>query len=301
MMKKTILILAMFMLILTACSSYETADAEVTVYDTGVNPDDWALIPAGEFFMGLNAHETMLDYDYEIMVTTVTNAQFTAYFNDALTDGAIEMDDSGVVVYYAGDEFHAHKHEERIDAGNWPVYPLDALGYRIEFDGNYFSTVAGYENHPVTSVTWFGANAYCEYYDFRLPTEAEWEKAARGVDQRAYAWGDEIETNYANYYASHDPSEAVYGRQGDTTPVGFYNGETHAGYETFNAVSPYGLYDMGGNVWQWTDSVYKGEHYRYLRGGSKGTYEYNLRVWTRNSVTPTHSSISVGFRCVRDQ
>lgn len=66
-----------------------------------------------------------------------------------------------------------------------------------------------------------------------------------------------------------------------------------------DARSPYRLYDMAGNVWQWTGDVYQGTHQRYLRGGSKQNYEYNLRVWTRNSAPSDYSAASVGFRCAR--
>ena len=154
-------------------------------------------------------------------------------------------------------------------------------------------------------VTWFGANAYCEFYDWRLPTEKEWEKAARGtelVDGHAlpFPWGTEIERNHANFYSSFDLFEKMYGKLGNTTPVGFYNGRTYEGYETEDAASPYGLYDMAGNVWQWTGDDYPKQHYRYLRGGSFYSYEVDLRVWKNNSAAPTYYSPSVGFRCASD-
>jgi formylglycine-generating enzyme required for sulfatase activity len=84
-----------------------------------------------------------------------------------------------------------------------------------------------------------------------------------------------------------------------TSPVGFYNGKEYAGYQTLDSISPYGLYDMAGNVWQWTGDVYEGMHYRFMRGGSKDTYEMDLRLWVRNNATPTYFSPGVGFRCAR--
>ena len=152
----------------------------------------------------------------------------------------------------------------------------------------------------MTMVTWFGAKAYCDFFDYRLPTEEEWEKSARGEDARPYTWGDGIETTNANYYSSHDIFEKIIGGLGDTTPVGFYNGQTYDGYTTLDSPSPYGLYDMAGNVWQWAGNVYEDQHYRYMRGGSKDNYAYNLRVWTRNSAGPDYFSPAVGFRCLRD-
>jgi formylglycine-generating enzyme required for sulfatase activity len=156
----------------------------------------------------------------------------------------------------------------------------------------------------MTMVTWWGANAYCQNYDQRLPTEIEWEKAARGTEFASgygmpFPWGEHIERNNANYYSSSDLFEKMYGKLGNTTPVGFFNGQTYEGYVTLDSVSPYGLYDMAGNVWQWTGDDYHDQHYRYMRGGSFYTYEVDLRVWKNNSAGPQYYSPQVGFRCAR--
>jgi formylglycine-generating enzyme required for sulfatase activity len=241
----------------------------------------------------------VVDYDFEIMVTDVTNALYADYLNSALADNAVKLSGSEITGYYAGDEFHAHEHEERVDPGDYLHVPLDDPGLRLAFDGGYFSALSGYGNHPVVMVTWFGARSYCEYHGWRLPTEVEWEKAARGLDGRPFPWGNTIEPNNANYYSSHDIFEKTFGKAGNTTPVGLYNGMMYHGFQTVDSQSPYGLYDMAGNVWQWCGDVYQGQHYRYMRGGSKDNYAYNLRVWTRNSAGPEYYSPSVGFRCVR--
>ena len=300
MMKELILYTVLVILLLTACGSAPAEIPPPLRIDPGVDPDSWAAIPAGEFLMGLHEHETIVDYNYEIMVTDVTNAQFAEYLNQALEEGSIHIVDDQVVGYYPGDEFHAHEHELEIKAGDWPHLPLNDPGLRLEFDGSTFTAQAGYANHPMTLVTWFGAQAYCEFFGNRLPSEVEWEKAARGTDGRPFPWGDEIVTGNANYYSSHDIFEKIIGGLGDTTPVGFYNGSSYEDYTTIDSPSPFGLYDMAGNVWQWTGDVYENQHYRYMRGGSKDNYAYNLRVWTRNSAGPEYYSPGVGFRCVRD-
>jgi len=269
-------------------------------FDTGVDPDAWVRIPAGEFLMGQHDHLTAIGYDYEIMVTDVTNEQYARYLNEALAAGEVRMAGETIVGYYPGDDFHAHEHEEEISPGDWLHVPLNDPGLRIESVSGAFQPMPGYANHPMVNVTWFGARAYCEWYGWRLPTEVEWERAARGEDGRPFPWGDGIQPGNANYYSSHDIFERVVGGAGGTTPVGFYNGQLYGDFQTYDSASPYGLYDMAGNVWQWTGDVYVGTHYRYMRGGSKIDYAYNLRVWMRNSAGPDYYSPSVGFRCVQD-
>lgn len=266
----------------------------------GTDVGAWALVPAGEFLIGQQAHETLLPYDYEIMVTDVTVEQYAAYLQDALASGTVRPTEAGIVGFYPGEPFHGYEHEEEIPAGDKLHVPLDEENLRLRVEGRQVSAVPGYEDHPMTYVTWFGAQAYCEYHSWRLPTELEWEKAARGTDARAYPWGDDIQTGNANYYASGDPFERDFGKLGDTTPVGFYNGQSYDGYQTTDSASPYGLYDMAGNVWQWTGDDYENQHYRYMRGGSKANYDFMLRVWARNSAGPEYYSPSVGFRCVQD-
>jgi len=299
-MKPFKLFLILLTMILAGCASDVSNITTPPQFDPGIDPDAWAFIPAGEFLMGLHDHETNVDYNYEIMVTDVTKAQYADYLNSALADGSIKILDEQIVGYYPGDQFHAYEHELEIKAGDWLHLPLNDPGVRLDFDGSTFTPQPGYENHPATMITWFGAQAYCEYFGYRLPTEVEWEKAARGTDGRPFPWGDEIETRNANYYSSHDIFEKIIGGLGNTTPVGFYNGSTLEDYTTLDSPSPYGLYDMAGNVWQWTGDVYDNQHYRYMRGGSKDTYAYNLRVWTRNSAGPEYYSPGVGFRCARD-
>jgi sulfatase modifying factor 1 len=296
-MKRILMLLTFACLVLSSCGTVDL-NAPMPVFDTGMDPNSWAQIPAGEFYFGQH-DEVQSTTAYEIMVTDVTVSQYAAFLNTALVDGSVTLTDTQVVGFYPGDVFRGFKHEEEIAAGDWLYIPLDDPSQRVKFDGAIFTAQPGYENHPMTMVSWFGALGYCQFYGYRLPTEVEWEKAARGTDARPFPWGEDIARENANYYASRDPFEDMGTFGSRTSPVGFYNGKTYGDYHTLDSASPYGLYDMGGNVWDWTGDVYENQHYRYLRGGSKDTYEMDLRVWVRNNATPTYVSPGVGFRCVR--
>ncbi|MHB8776688.1 MAG: formylglycine-generating enzyme family protein [Anaerolineales bacterium] len=300
-MKRIFLPLILLIVLLASCAPVDL-NVPIPAFDTGVDPNAWAKVPAGDFYFG--QHEDIESTDtYEIMVTDVTVSQYTAFLTVALADGQAKIGEfkgqKAIVVYYPGDVFHSVKHEEEIKAGDWIYVPLDDPASRFTFDGTTFAPASGYENHPMTNVTWFGARGYCEYYGYRLPTEMEWEKAARGTDTRPLPWGDDIARNNANFYASRDPFEDMSSFGSRTSPVGFYNGQKYGDFQTLDSVSPYGLYDMAGNVWQWTGDVYEGMHYRFMRGGSKDTYDMDLRLWVRNNATPTYFSPGVGFRCAR--
>jgi len=298
-MKRLVLSLIVLTALLVSCTSGDM-NAPMPTFDTGLDPNAWSPVPAGEFHFG-QYDDIETTAAYEIMVTDVTATQYADFLNAALADGTIKVDGDQVLGFYPGDEFHGVKHEEKIEAGDWQYMPLNDLVQRIKFDGTKFTVQPGYENHPMTMVTWFGARGYCEYNDWRLPTEMEWEKAGRGPDERPFPWGEEIQRSNANFYSSRDPFEDMNSFGSRTSPVGFYNGKRYGDYQTLDSASPYGLYDMAGNVWQWTGNVYEGMHYRFMRGGSKDTYDMDLRLWVRNNATPTYYSPGVGFRCARDK
>ncbi len=304
MNRKVALSLTLGVLLMAACAPRPEPPEAVPTVDTGVNPEEWVRVPAGEFLFGLHNRRMVLDYDYEIMKTPVTNAQWARFLNQALRDSAarnlIKLSEEGVMAFYPGEPYHGGKHEEKIDAGWYLAYPLHRVGQKVHWEGDSFVVQRGFENHPATFVTYFGAWAYCRYYGYRIPTEAEWEKAARGTDGRPYPWGHEITPAHANYYKSRDPFESLWGGLGETTPVGFYNGQTHLGFHTENAASPYGAYDMAGNVWEWVSDDIEETHQRILKGGSFTDYEIDCRATWRNFAPPEFAGPTVGFRCVRE-
>lgn len=243
-----------------------------------VSPKDgmtMVFVPEGEFTMGSDrgeanekpAHNVYLDA-FWIDRTEVANLMFATFSNSQGAQSDVVADWLDV-----DDDLHIHFVDD-----SWQVD-------------------AGYEDHPVIEVKWLGASAYCEWRGegTRLPTEAEWEKAARGTTENLYAWGNQIDCSLANYGTCI----------GGTVKVGSFPSN----------VSPFGALDMTGNVLEWVADWY-GENYyasspasnplgpiegeaRVLRGGSwDDKTEYQVRSTFRYAEAPGESKDDAGFRCI---
>ena len=239
-------------------------------------------IPADEYLLGSPSGEGQQDESpqlkvdaksFWIMQTEVTNAQYSEFLN-RLNNSAEDIGE------FIGIRGYCERPSE------------------IKHTGTRFRPSYGYEDHPVMTVSYRGAELYCESIQARLPTEMEWEIAARGgLRDAKYPWGNESPEGRALFDQSWDLFQPV----APTEAVGQY------------APNGYGLHDMAGSVWEWTQTLY----YNYetqeasedarvravVRGGSWGSQADELRVaFRRNYEINIRSNFSggLGFRCVRD-
>ena len=158
--------------------------------------------------------------------------------------------------------------------------------------GRFRQAIGSDATLPITGVTWFDARDYCRYARGRLPTEAEWEKAARGSDGREFPWGDEPACDRANWgnYDGEGPCATV--NPGFPVAVGRYE----------SGASPYGVLDLAGNVWEWVADRYGDEpNRRVVRGGSCCSFFVPPRAANRNAWDPTYRDSDLGFRCAADR
>ena len=254
-------------------------------------PEGMVLVPAGEFTLGTDApqapinqrpaREVHLDAFY-IDKHEVTNAQFEAFI---LAGGYNKRK------YWTKEGWDFIEKERFIY-----IYPIKEM-YRIETPlGFGANTVSTAPDHPVIGVSWYEAAAYAKWAGKRLPTEAEWEKAARGVSARRYPWGNKMDFKKLLYFP----------HQKKLLPVGSFP----------KGASPFGAMDMAGSVWEWcadwyneNDSVYGPEANplegtadtgKVLRGGSWDSPRLLLQCTYRAAEPPTHRAYTVGFRCAKD-
>jgi len=223
------------------------------------------LVPAGEFTFRIFSTQIILSPFY-IDKYEVTNK----YYNDCVESGGCQP----------------------------PKYNRSYK--RFEYFG-----IPEFEDYPVVWVDWHMANDFCNWRGARLPTNAEWEKAAGGTDERKYPWGDSLDCAYANFADNINNKSCV----GDTAQVGTYD----------KGISPYGAYDMGGNVWEWvadwSASPNEIDGYkpinnsidpqgpltggsRVLRGGSfmNGSF---VSLYSNSGWDPSLEDTDIGFRCAR--
>ena len=265
------------------------ANKTVTINATLISlPDlEWCYVSAGWFTMGSAdstaeehespEHNVYLDSFY-ISKYEVTNAQYceflNAYGNSCGDNVCIDLNSSYCDIYYQ--------------------------------DGKYY-VKEGKDNYPVVEVTWFGAKAFCEYYGWRLPTEAEWEKAARGTDKRKYPWGDHEPYYDGKYYANYNPGSYDEDGYEYSSPAGSFP----------EGASPYGCMDMAGNVWEWVNDWYDSYYYstspdhnpqgpstgfdKIIRGGSWLRYPVHIRCSEREPQSPQNSVSDIGFRPVKNE
>ena len=239
------------------------------------------LIPAGEFTMGSSNVDAALaecqNYD---------SSCNHGWFEDELVPHPVSLDAFYIDIYEVTNGLYA----DCVNAGACQPPKKTSSDTRSSYYGN-----SAFDNYPVIFIEWDMAKTYCEWREARLPTEAEWEKAARGTDQRTYPWGEEVDNTYTNYNNNI----------GDTSAVGSYE----------SGKSPYGIYDMAGNVWEWVADYYSDTYYsnspssnplgpdsgqeKVLRGGSWYDPAYLIRTTTRLQQNQPVDN-NYGFRCARD-
>ncbi len=228
-------------------------------------PPDMVFIPAGTFMMGSELKNGLGILDAGVDETPQHKRYLKAFWMDQY--------EVNIRQYRAFVQARGHRPPSVWNNANYPS-PIDS--------------------HPVIDVSWFDADTYCHWAEKRLPTEAEWEKAARGATGNIWPWGDS---------PSPEKVSALTSQKNWTVPVGSVPAD----------ISPYGVYDMGKNAMEWTADWYQaypkstlkrmafGEKYRVMKGGAWNTPLLPFsRSANRHAVAPHWHHPSHGFRCAKD-
>ena len=288
-MKKSILVVCILASLLFGVPLYADCPSADLTGDCYVGLDDIAILAAQWLTGGVSEPNIVWVPVNEpgsfvgwVSKYETTNDDYCRFLNDALASGDITVSSNNVL--------GAVGSNGGTDYDGQVYYKLDGAGYnydgasnggaaRINYSSGAFSVDIGFENHPVTFISWYGAAAFCSYYGYRLPTEWEWQAVADFNGAYTYGCGTVIANSIANYYGSTHPK--------GTTAVGAFG------------VYGYGVCDMAGNVMEWTSSIYSGSNY-VLRGGAwyyNSTYctvAYRTSYLTRPSTT-----YYAGFRAFR--
>jgi len=239
---------------------YQMLEGRMPEYEAVEAPEDMVYVPPGPFIMGAKDVEggtriARLEEGFFIGRYSVTNAEYRRF----VEAGGYEERE-----YWSDEGWQRKQREKWTEPRYWR------------------NSKWNQPDQPVVGVSWYEAVAYARWAGGRLPTEVEWEKAARGIDGRQYPWGD-----------GSDPSRCNTGESGigKTTPVGKYS---------LDGDSPYGVADMAGNVWEWCADWYdKDKTYKVLRGGSWDNSQRNARCIARHWDYPRLRYNLAGFRCAR--
>lgn len=260
------------------------AQAAVDEPAAGPIPFDWVEIPEGEFLLGSDPTRDPLAYPSELPQQAVTlPVFFVARVPVTVAQFATFVADTGHQTTAEARGFckvHTASTWKKVSGATWrtPHGPASSVQHK--------------QDHPVTCVSWYDAAAFCQWAGVRLPTELEWEKAARGPVGRIFPWGDD----------PADAGQCNFGLHiGDTTPVTRYP----------TGASPYGVLDLSGNTWEWTASRWRadystpdeqqiaGDTGRVVRGGSFADGARSVRCATRIFDQPASCVDVFGFRVAR--
>ena len=265
------------------------------------------LVPAGEFIMGSDADEiARLEIKQELVEDEMPRHR--VYLDPFYID-QYEVTNAHFQQFVHATGYRTQAEREGWGWADTGVEWGQVKGAHWRAPLGPGSSIAALEQHPVIQVSQEDAQAYCAWAGKRLPTEAEWEKAARGTDGRMYPWGEQFEGTRLNFCDAqcprrwHDPTAHDGYRY--TAPVGHYAGDQ----------SPYGAYDMAGNVREWVADWYDETYYKHspprnplgpaageqavLRGGGWVNTARNVRVPFRSRLEPAQRYGYVGFRCAK--